>query len=249
MGHRYNSGGDLTTKAIIIGATSGIGKALSEVLLQEGYAVGLAGRRIHLLNELKEKYPNRVFLKLIDVSQAAQAMDALDRLILEMEGVDLVVISSGAGFINEDLAWAPEKETIDVNVSGFAAMSNVAMRYFLWKGAGHLAGISSIAAFRGGSAAPAYNASKAFVSNYLEGLRKKTVQAGMPITVTNIQPGYVDTAMAKGENKFWVASPREAAEQICKAIKRKRKHAYVTKRWRLIAWLLKIMPDFLHNKM
>lgn len=238
----------LTTKAIIIGATSGIGKDLSEVLLREGYTVGLAGRRIHLLDELKGKYPDRVLLKLVDISQAAQAMAALERLILEMEGVDVIVISSGVGFINEDLQWTPEKETIDVNVSGFAAMSNVAMRYFLSKGSGHLVGISSIAAFRGGSDAPAYNASKAFVSNYLEGLRKKAVREGMCITVTNIQPGYVDTAMAKGEGKFWVASPREAAEQIYDAIKRKRKHAYVTKRWRLIAWLLKIMPDFLHNK-
>lgn len=235
-------------KAIIIGATSGIGNELAKVLLQEGYTVGLAGRRIHLLDELKEKYPDRVFLKLMDVSQAEQAMDALDKLILEMKGVDVVVISSGVGFINEELQWSPEKETIDVNVSGFAAMSNVAMRYFFSKGSGHLAGISSIAAIRGGSAAPAYNASKAFVSNYLEGMRKKVIREGKHITVTDIQPGYVDTAMAKGEDKFWVASPREAAEQIYDAIKQKRKHVYVTKRWRLIAWLLKIMPDYLHNK-
>jgi len=238
----------LTAKAIIIGATSGIGKELSEVLLREGYTVGLAGRRMHLLDQLKERNSDRVFLKLIDVSQTAPAMDALDKLILEMGGVDLVVISSGVGFINEDLQWLPEKQTIDVNVSGFAAMANVAMRHFLSKGSGHLVGISSIAAIRGGSAAPAYNASKAFVSNYLEGMRKKAARKGVPVTVTTIQPGYVDTAMAKGDDKFWVASPREAAEQIHEAIKRKKKHAYVAKRWRMIAWLLKGMPDFLHNK-
>ncbi|HWR59060.1 MAG TPA: SDR family NAD(P)-dependent oxidoreductase [Thermodesulfovibrionales bacterium] len=236
-----------TTKAIIVGATSGIGKELAEVLLREGYVVGLAGRRISLLEELKAKYSGRVFLKLIDVSQAADAMDALDSLILEMAGVDVVVISSGVGFINKKLEWMREKETIDVNVSGFAAMSNVAMRYFLSRGSGHLVGISSIVAIRGGSAAPAYNASKAFVSNYLDGMRKKAAREGKLITVTDIQPGYVDTAMAKG-NKFWVASPREAAEEIYDAIKRKRKHAYVTRRWRLIAWLLKIMPDYFHNR-
>ena len=237
----------MTRKAIIIGATSGIGKDLAEVFLQEGYTVGLAGRRLHLLDELKAKFPDRVFLKRIDVSQA-EAMDVLDTLIAGMQGVDVVVVSSGVGFINEDLQWLPEKETIDVNVAGFAAMSNVAMRHFLSKGSGHLVGISSIAALRGGSAAPAYNASKAFVSNYLEGMRKKAARAGMSITVTNIQPGYVDTAMVKGDGKFWVASSRIAAEQIYTAIKRRRKHAYITKRWRLIAWLLKIMPDFLHNK-
>jgi short-subunit dehydrogenase len=165
-----------------------------------------------------------------------------------MEGVDLVVISSGVGFINKDLEWPQEKKTIDVNVLGFAAMSNVAMHHFLPKASGHLVGISSIAALRGSSLAPAYNASKAFISNYLEGMRMKAVQSGSSITVTNIQPGYVDTAMAKGKGKFWVASPDEAAEQIYGAIKRRRKHVYVTKRWMLVAWLLKIMPDFLHNR-
>jgi short-subunit dehydrogenase len=241
-------GDEVTTKAIIIGATSGIGKELAEVLLREGCTVGLAGRRIQLLDELKGKFPDRIFLKRIDLSQVSESLDVLNRLITEMEGVDIVVVSSGAGFINKDFLWLPEKETIDVNVSGFAAMTNIAIHHFLSKGSGHLVGISSLAALRGSSVAPAYSASKAFVSNYLEGMRKKVAQSGMSITVTNIQPGYVDTAMAKGEGKFWVASPREAAEQIYETIKRKKKHAYVTKRWRLIAWLLKIMPDFLHNR-
>lgn len=242
------NGDDLTRKAIIIGATSGIGKDLAKIFLREGYTVGLAGRRMHLLDELKDKFPDRVFLKRIDVSRASEAVEVFSRFIAEMEGVDIVVISSGTGFINKDLLWPQEKETIDVNVSGFAAMSNVAMHHFLSKDSGHLVGISSLAAIRGSSVAPAYSASKAFVSNYLEGMRKKVAQSGSSITVTNIQPGYVDTAMAQGEGKFWVASPSEAAEQIYAAIKRKRKHVYVTKRWRLIAWLLKIMPDFLHDK-
>jgi short-subunit dehydrogenase len=239
----------LTNKAIIVGATSGIGKALASVLLREGYRVGLAGRRLHLLEELKKEFSDRVFLQRIDVSQASEAADALTKLIAEMEGVDLVVISSGVGFINKGLEWPQEKKTIDVNVSGFASMTNVAMHHFLSKGSGHLVGISSIAALRGSSLAPAYSASKAFISNYLEGMRMKAAQSGSSITVTNIVPGYVDTAMAKGGGIFWVASPDKAAEQIFKSIKRKRKHVYITKRWRLIAWLLKIMPDFLYNKM
>ena len=239
----------MTAKAIIIGATSGIGRQLAEVFLREGYSVGLAGRRIELLHELKGKYPDRVSLKRIDVSQPEQAMDLLSGLIREMKGTDIVVISSGTGFVNKELQWWPEKETLEVNVSGFAAMANVAMRHFLSKGAGHLAGISSIAALRGSSTAPAYSASKAFVSNYLEGMRKVAALTKLPITVTTIQPGYVDTPMAKGDGKFWVASSREAAEQIYDAIRKKKKHAYVTRRWRLIAWLLKIVPDFVHNKM
>lgn len=103
------------------------------------------------------------------------------RHLSEMKGVDVVVISSGVGFINHDLQWSREKEAIDINVSGFVAMANVAMQHFLSKGSGYLVGISSIASIRGDCDVPAYNASKAFVSNYMEGLRKKVSKLGVPI--------------------------------------------------------------------
>jgi len=238
----------MTKKAIVIGATSGIGKQLAKIFSQNGYIVGLAGRRTHLLDELKNELSNNSFAKHIDVSQTDKAINQLKELIAEMEGVDIIVINSGVGFINKDLQWSPEKETIDVNVSGFAAMANVAMHHFLSKGSGHLVGISSISALRGDGDAPAYNASKAFVSNYLEGLRKKVTKLGLSITVTDIQPGFVDTAMAKGDGLFWVASPQKAAQQIYNAIERKNKHAYITKRWRLIGWLMKVMPEFIYNR-
>jgi short-subunit dehydrogenase len=128
-------------------------------------------------------------------------------------------------------------------------MANVAFKHFLEQSSGHLVGISSIAALRGSGATPAYNASKAFVSNYLEGLRQKASKLKLPITVTDIQPGLVDTAMAQGEGLFWIAPPEIAARQIFDTIKSRRKRAYITKRWRLIAWLLKAMPDRIHNRM
>ncbi|MCF6148190.1 MAG: SDR family NAD(P)-dependent oxidoreductase [Candidatus Kuenenia sp.] len=230
-------------KAIIIGATSGIGEELAKIFSQDSYIVGVVGRRSHLLKEFKREYPES-FIKSIDVSKTAEAINQLKELISEMDGVDIVVISSGVGFINHDLKWSLEKETIGVNVSGFAAM-----QHFLSKGSGHLVGISSIASIRGDGDAPAYNASKAFVSNYLEGLRKKVSTLGVPVCITGIQPGYVGTAMAKGEGLFWVASPKKAAQQIYTAIKRKRKHAYITKRWRAIGWLLKSMPEFVYNRL
>ncbi len=239
----------MAKKAIIIGATSGIGKELAKVVSQNNYIVGLLGRRTQLLDELKEELPGNSFTKYIDVAKPDEAMNQLKDLILEMSDVDLIVISSGIGFINHDLNWVQEKETIDVNVSGFAIMANVAIHHFLSKGSGHLVGISSIAAIRGDDSAPAYSASKAFISNYLAGLRKKISKAGLPIVVTDVQPGFVDTAMAKGDGLFWVASPQKAAQQIYKAIKKKKKHVYVTKRWKLIGWLMKTMPEFIYNRM
>ena len=145
--------------------------------------------------------------------------------------------------------WNKEKETIDTNILGFSAVANTAMHYFMKKGSGHLVGISSIASIRGSNIAPAYNASKAFMSNYMEGLRIKISKINIPITITDIQPGLVDTAMAKGDGLFWVAPPEKAAAQIYKAIKKKKKKAYITKRWAIIALLLKIMPEFVYNKL
>ena len=173
----------------------------------------------------------------------------MENLIEEMGGVDLIIISSGTGFINPDLNWAMEEETLDVNVTGFAALANVAFHHFLQAGRGHLVGISSIAAIRGSAVAPAYNASKAFVSNYLEGLRIRARKIGLPILVTDIQPGFVDTAMAKGQGLFWVAPPQKAARQIYNAIQRKANHAYVTKRWAVIGLLFKVLPYSLYSRL
>ena len=236
-------------KAIVIGATSGIGQELAKLLSQNDYIVGIAGRRGELLSALQKEITAKTYAKRIDIAQAPEAMNLLNELIKEMGGADLIIISAGIGYINPDLNWDWEKETIDVNVVGFTAMADVAFKHFRQQGFGQLAGISSIAAIRGSAEAPAYNASKAFMSNYLQGLRHKAGKLKLPIMVTDIQAGLVDTAMAKGEGLFWLASPAKAARQIFNAIRQKRKHAYITKRWRLIAWLIKIMPDWAYNRL
>lgn len=235
-------------KAIVIGASSGIGRDLAKVLAENGYAVGLAARRIEMLSELQKEIAGRTFVRRIDVARVDEAMSVLQELIAEMDGVDLIVINSGIGKQNAELDWEPEKATIDVNVSGFAAMAVVATRHFIERGRGHLVGISSVAAILGHGDVPAYGASKAFDSSYLASLRHKVQKLGLPITVTTIEPGFVDTALVKGRTVFWLASTRKAAEQIYRAIRKRRRHAYITKRWRLIAWLMKVMPDWLWRR-
>lgn len=189
-------------KAIIIGASSGIGKELAKILSKNQYILGLAARRVELLNNLQDELKTETYVKYIDISKPEEAMNKLSELIDEMKNVDLIVITSGTGHINHELDWQKEKETIDVNVSGVTAMINVALKYFIKKNSGHLAVISSVAALRGGRESPAYNASKAYISNYLEGIRCKVKKSGMNITVTDIRPGLVDTVMAMGKDCF-----------------------------------------------
>jgi len=235
-------------KALIMGASSGIGKELAKILSGKGYIVGLAARRIDLLHELQKELPNKSFVKQIDISKTEDAELKFKEMITEMGGVDLVVISSGYGDLNSKLKWPIERETIDVNVTGFALIAGISMRHFMERGSGHLVGISSIAALRGNRSAPSYAASKAFVCNYLEGLRHMAIKSGKPIYVTDVQPGFVKTPMSKGNNLFWISTAEKAANQIYDAIAKKKNHAYITKRWRLIAWLLKAVPDWIYNK-
>jgi len=236
-------------RAIVIGASSGMGRELAKTLSRDGYAVGAMARRRQLLEELRAQVPGELHLQEIDVADAEAAMGILSRFIDRIGPVDLIVISAGTGEVNDDLDWRIEGETIRTNVVGFAAMANVAMRHFIARGAGHLVGISSLAALRGGRESPAYNASKAFQANYLEGLRQKIRRLRLPITVTDVKPGFVRTAMAKGEGLFWVAPVDKAVRQIYGAIQRRSPHVYVTRRWRLVAWILKAMPASLYERL
>lgn len=235
-------------KAIIIGASSGIGAALAVELDAVGYVMGLAARRRELLDQVAASLKSPSFTKIVDLRDVEYAMSQLRSLIHDMDGVDLFVISSGVGFENPALTWAPEEDTIAVNVMGFASVANVAVEHLASRGHGHLVGISSIAAIRGHGDAPAYGASKAFVSSYLQSLRHRFAKRKLPICVTEIQPGFVDTAMAKGEGLFWVATAQSAACDIMWAIRSRRSHAYVTARWRLIAWFLRLVPDWVYSR-
>ncbi len=236
-------------KAIVIGASSGIGRELAKTLLRNEYVVGVMARRVQLLNELRNGAEDTFFVQEIDVADAESAMEILDKFIKEMRGVDLIVISAGTGDINNSLSWPVERQAIRTNVTGFAALANVAMHHFTERGSGHLVGISSIAALRGGRESPAYNASKAFESNYLEGLRQKVRKSGLPITITDIKPGFVKTDMAKGDGIFWAAEPGKAAKQIYDVIKRRKGAAYITRRWTLVAWLMKSLPGFIYERL
>lgn len=238
----------MTLKAIVIGASSGIGKSLAKVLSAKGFEVGLMARRKERLLELQQNLPNPSFVKVVDITQVDEARRILLDLIQEMHGVDLIIINSGIAFFNEDLNWQKEKDTIETNVLGFCAMATLAMSYFLEQGKGHLVTISSIQSLRGSDNSPAYGASKAFVSNYVQGLQKKVFKSKKPIYVTDILPGYVDTEIRRSSHRFWVASSDAAAQQIFEAIEKKKVRAYITHRWILIAWLMRIAPDWLYNR-
>jgi short-subunit dehydrogenase len=234
---------------IIIGATSGIGRQLAELYAQQGWQVGVTGRRTELLQSLQEAYPEQVVPQEMDVT-AEEAVGQLDALITRLGGMDILLYNSGYGEAGPVLSWAIEQQTTLTNVNGFVRLVAYAFNYFVAnKLPGHIAATSSIAAVRGNGYAPAYSASKAYMSTYMEGLYIRARKQRLPIAITDIQPGFVNTKMAKGHKRFWVAAPEKAARQIMTALQRRRFRVYVTRRWRLIAWVLKWVPGWVYRRL
>ena len=236
-----------TKNVIIIGATSGIGKEMALQYVQKGYRVGITGRREILLHEIKQKFPSQIFTECFDVRNNDNVQHVED-LIDKMNGVDIFIYNAGYGEPGENLNPKIEKNTYEINVKGFVELTSFMFNYFLQQGHGQIAATSSIASNKGLSLAPAYAASKAFMSTYMEGLHMKAKKTKAKIFITDIQPGFVKTKQPKGNKQFWVASPEKAARQIIAAIEAKRWRAYITKRWWLIAKLMKYAPSWLYHR-
>jgi short-subunit dehydrogenase len=166
-----------------------------------------------------------------------------------LSGLDLLIYNAGYGHPTAELKWETEEITTRTNVNGFVEIVTLCFNYFLQQGYGQIAITSSIAALRGNSWSPAYSASKAYMSNYAEGLNMKAERLKQKILTTDIKPGFIGTKMTKGPRQFWVAPPRKAARQILRAIEKKKRVVYVTKRWCLIALILKILPFWLYKKL
>lgn len=235
-------------RVIIIGASSGIGREMARIYARRGDKVGITGRRNELLHSLKPEFPESISMSCFDAT-AEDSIFHLQELIKDLDGLDILIYCAGYGEPSKNLDWTIDKATTDINVSGFLRIVNFGYNFFLEQGHGQLVTISSIASRRGNDYAPAYSAGKAFQSTYFEGLHMKLKKLKLPVYVTDVQPGFVDTKMAKSKKLFWVSPVEKAATQIVTAIDRKKWRVYITRRWALIAWLLKWVPDFIYFRM
>lgn len=232
-------------KIIIVGATSGIGEGLARRYAAQGKTrIGITGRRKERLEALAATHPDKFEWAPCDLTATDSDIlyKVLDSLTERLGGLDLLILCAGTGELNPQLEYGLERPALMTNVVGWTCVTDWAVRWFLTQGRGHLAAITSVGGLRGNGTAPAYNATKAFQINYLEGMRLRT--ANYPdIHITDIRPGFVDTDMAKGEGLFWVAPVDKACRQIIRAIACRRRIAYVTRRWRYAALLWRFIPE------
>jgi len=236
-------------KIIITGATSGIGKELAVQYASKGNKVGLLGRRTERLEELKKEIGERAFIRTLDVTDHEHAEKMYNELIDEMGGLDTMILNAGMGRIQMMPPWRAESKLIEVNALAFAHGCHFAFDYFKKNGGGQVVGMSSMAALLAHHRAAAYTASKHFLSNYMIGFRQKARRVEADITLTEIRAGYILTEMTeRAKGMFWVADVEKAAAQMIKGIEKKKNIFYVTKRWRLLAWVAKCVPEFIWNR-
>lgn len=236
-------------KVIILGASSGIGKELAKIFIEEGWQVGLGARRRNLMKDLKKQAPDRVFIRHINVNNKETRLKRIHELISDMGGLDVFILSSAVGYSNTRLQWSQNKETVETNVMGFTAIVGNMFKYFKKQGYGHLAAVTSVAGTRGLRYAPAYSASKAYQAAFLEALRHKSKHEKHHVVVTDIRPGFVDTPFIKTTpNAFWTVSPQKVATKIVKGLEKQKPYIYIPYRWRFVAFILKNLPLFIYKQ-
>jgi short-subunit dehydrogenase len=235
-------------KIIIIGGSSGLGRQLAKIYAEQKHMVAVTGRREELLATLKNEYPLNIITSAFDVTTDDNKRQ-VELLIQKLGGLNLLIYNAGYGDPSLELIPETEQLTTLTNVNGFVEVVSYSFNYFVQQSHGHIALTSSISALRGNSWTPAYSASKAFMSNYAEGLFIKARKLKKNIVITDIKPGFIGTKMAKGNKQFWVAPVHKAALQIIKAIDKKKRVVYITKRWWLVAQIMKWLPFSIYKRL
>ena len=236
-------------RAIIIGATSGIGLEVARVLLSRGWHIGAAGRRQEELKQLQQEAPDRVSIRVIDITHN-DAPDHLRQLIDDLGGMDLYFHSSGIGRQNPDLDPSIELSTVRTNGEGFVRMVTAAYRYFRTQGHGHIAAITSVAGTRGMGAAAAYSATKRFQRTYLDALAQLAHREGLRLHITDIRPGFVRTALLNPEVRYpMLMEPAPVARRIVDAVERRRRVATIDRRYRALVLLWRLLPQCVWERM
>ena len=260
----------MAKKAIVMGATSGIGMEVAKLLAAKGWQVGIAGRRIERLQTLisdnkttlqsggtisdNKATPQGgiICYQQIDVT-SAEAPSQLLELIDKLGGMDLYFHSSGIGWQNNSLDIEKELKTVETNGLGFTRMVDTAFNWFAThhqnNSKARIACITSIAGTKGLGAAPAYSATKRFQNHYLECLSQQARMRHLPIAITDIRPGFVKTDLIAGSSYPLQLKPEDVAKHIVSAIENGKEVKVIDWRYDILVFLWRLIPRWLWTRL
>ena len=240
-------------KAIVMGATSGIGMEVAKLLAAKGWLVGIAGRRVDRLEMLMQE-ENIVCYQQIDVT-SPDAPTLLRELIAKLGGMDLYFHSSGIGWQNNLLDIEKELKTVETNGLGFVRMVDTAFNWYAERSEAaeqkkfQIACITSIAGTKGLGAAPSYSATKRFQNHYLECLSQQATMRRLPITFTDIRPGFVQTDLIAGSHYPLQLQAKDVAHDIVKAIEAGKEVKVIDWRYALLVFFWRLIPRWIWKRM
>lgn len=243
-------------RAIIIGATSGIGHEVARSLAQRGVILGIAGRRTERLDAFVEEYgAERIYCAKMDVREDS-ATEALDELISKVGAPDLLLYASGIGKQNPELDEEIECQTVLTNSLGMVRIVDHFLNYvkreemYSAKHKAHIAVITSVAGTRGMGSAPAYSATKSMQSSYIEALAQHARMEHIPAIFSDIRPGFVATEILNPEKHYpMLISVEKAARHILRGLKHRRRIITFDWRFRLITHLWRLIPRCVWERM
>ena len=239
---------------VVVGASSGIGLAIARRLCLEGRKVAMLARRPRELEAMAAASDDALG------RQAAHAyvhdasdLDAAESLFvrIEQELGEVDELHYVAGVMPEvaidEFDLGKDRMQMQVNALGCMAWANAAARRFLPRKKGLILGVSSVAQDRGRCGRPGYNASKAAMDTFLEGLRNRLWRHG--VQVTTVRPGFVETPMTQGLALKGAISADRAAQLALAARDRGRSIVYVPGKWRLIMFVIRNIPSVLFRRL
>ena len=243
-------------RVIVIGATSGIGRAVVEHLAKESVRIGIAGRREDRLQELQQRFGKELIsYRVMDVTKDS-APAALDELIAEVGAPDALLYASGIGKQNPTLDEAIELRTVETNCAGMVRIVDHFINYvkrepaYNKKHKAHIAVITSVAGTMGMGPAPAYSATKSMQSAYLVALAQHARMQKLPITVGDIRPGFVATEILNPEKRYpMIMSAERAAKFVTRSLRRHKRITIFDWRYKLLVGFWNLIPRCIWERM
>ncbi len=242
-------------RAIVVGASSGIGAEIARQLAAGGTAVALVARRADELEKVAARLRGAGAANVRTAAHDVRDHDAVaplfERLVGELGGLDLLVYAAGVMVVAEEGLYDFEQDRamLEVNALGAMAWTNLAAARFEAQRGGTIVGISSIAGERGRRTMPGYTTSKAALTAWLEALRNRVSRYG--VNVVTVKPGFVDTVMTQhlARKPMLISVERAAALILATARRGGSPSAFIPARWGLVAFVVRNLPSFLFRRL
>ena len=237
---------DNKNTAWIIGASSGIGKCLAELLAKNGWQVAISSRNQNALDDIANDHPN-LFPFSLDITDKESLAKARDAIIQELGCVNTLFLNAGdyTPMPLDEFDPALFEQLISINYLGVVNGLDTILPYMRGKNSGEIYITASLAGYRGLPKSAPYNASKAAVISLTESLHLELKQQN--ITLRLINPGFVKSPLTdKNDFKMpFMISPEKAAEYIFKELPKSnfeitfpKRFAYIMKTFRILLYKL-----------